>query len=245
MALTVYSGSLPDRANDTPTAFADNVFDYQIWIDASFVTELNTELDWINTQLTTMVGYRDTTEGYMNTTFGYMNTTETYKNDAETAANSAASSLSSLTNNKGAWSGLSGALNIPASVNHSGYVWVLNVDLADVTLSEPTFSNSDWTHVEEDLTPAVTEKTISFTFGTSGVVERVNTTAGVITGTLPISPVHGTTVRFADVNTQFSTNAFTVARNGETIMGLAEDMEVATDNVSITLMYIEDDWRLL
>ena len=48
-------------------------------------------------------------------------------------------------NNKGLWSNLTGALNIPASVNHNNSFWVLNTDLVDVTLSEPKDVNTDWT----------------------------------------------------------------------------------------------------
>jgi len=50
-------------------------------------------------------------------------------------------------NNKGLWSALTGSLNIPASVNHNNSFWVLNVNLADVTLSEPTDVNTDWTKI--------------------------------------------------------------------------------------------------
>jgi len=70
-----------------------------------------------------------------------------------------ASTAEATANNKGAWSALTGALNIPASVNHDGDVWALNVNLADVTASEPAPANSDWTsvgtlsNVVEDLTP--------------------------------------------------------------------------------------------
>jgi hypothetical protein len=46
-------------------------------------------------------------------------------------------------NFKGAWSGLVGALNMPAMVSHSGQRWNLLNDLADVTASEPGVS-ADW-----------------------------------------------------------------------------------------------------
>ena len=57
--------------------------------------------------------------------------------DADIAASSA--------NNKGSWSALTGALAIPASVNHDDNIWVLNVNIADITLSEPSVSNTDYT----------------------------------------------------------------------------------------------------
>lgn len=95
----------------------------------------------------------------MNDMADEMNITADEVNDnaviATTKANEAsvsalASSQSALqaqgsANNKGAWADLTGALTIPASVNHNGSIWSLNVDLADISTSEPTGANSDWT----------------------------------------------------------------------------------------------------
>lgn len=53
--------------------------------------------------------------------------------------------------NKGNWSALAGALAMPASVVHSGRVWVLRANLANVTTSEPGLT-ADWL----DITPATT-----------------------------------------------------------------------------------------
>ena len=60
-------------------------------------------------------------------------------------AQAAAAAAASSANFVGAWSGLTGALNIPASVSHSGSIWNLNVNLANVTTSEPASANGDWT----------------------------------------------------------------------------------------------------
>jgi len=48
-------------------------------------------------------------------------------------------------NNKGKWSNLTGALSIPASVTHSGRIWILNEDLDDVTTEEPG-NSTKWTN---------------------------------------------------------------------------------------------------
>ena len=80
--------------------------------------------------------------------------------DAAEAAASAAAAASSETialgaaNFKGIWSNLSGALNIPASVEHEGAVYLLLNNLADVTLSEPSVT-SDWLNItgEKYVTP--------------------------------------------------------------------------------------------
>lgn len=91
------------------------------------VPEINTQKDEQNT----LADWMETTA------------TEVYNNAGEAA--SSASTALAASNNKGNWSALTGALNIPASVNHNGSIWVLNVNLADVTLSEPTAINTDWT----------------------------------------------------------------------------------------------------
>jgi len=66
-------------------------------------------------------------------------------------ASTAANTATTVANNKGAWSGLTGALDVPSTVNHNGCVWLLNVDLVDVTQSEPTDSNTDWTKITYKL----------------------------------------------------------------------------------------------
>ena len=76
-----------------------------------------------------------------------MNSTAQDVNDDAISAAQSALEANSTANNQGAWSGLSGALNKGLSVTHTGSTWILNVDLADVTLSEPTAGNSDWTEV--------------------------------------------------------------------------------------------------
>jgi hypothetical protein len=59
---------------------------------------------------------------------------------AELAADSAAGSA----NFKGEWSTLTGSLNIPASVSHNDQIWILEENVADVTLEEPGVSTK-WT----------------------------------------------------------------------------------------------------
>lgn len=48
-------------------------------------------------------------------------------------------------NFKGLWSSLTGRLDKPASVKHNNLMWLLLNDLTDVTTSEPSESNPDWT----------------------------------------------------------------------------------------------------
>jgi len=52
--------------------------------------------------------------------------------------------ITGATNFKGSWSTLTGALNVPASVEHNGKIWQLLVNLPNVALSEPSYSNNQW-----------------------------------------------------------------------------------------------------
>lgn len=70
---------------------------------------------------------------------------EVYANSVN-ASNSAAIAIASA-NFKGAWSSLTGALNIPASVLHSSRLWLLVANVADVTAHTPGVSAS-WVDLE-------------------------------------------------------------------------------------------------
>lgn len=74
----------------------------------------------------------------------------------------------------------------------------------------------------------------------------VDTSAGGVTMTLPSSPSMGTTIRVIDVAKTFNSNAFTVARNGQLIMGDAADMTVSTEAAAFDLIYSNSTygWRI-
>lgn len=76
--------------------------------------------------------------------------------DAEAAqasaltAQTAASQTVAVQSFKGAWSGLSGALAVPASVSHVGLIWMLTESVANVATEEPGIS-SKWVPVNSSL----------------------------------------------------------------------------------------------
>jgi hypothetical protein len=75
----------------------------------------------------------------------------------------------------------------------------------------------------------------------------VDTTSGVVTITLPSSPTLGDSVKITDVASKFGTNKCTIGRNGSNIMGLAEDMDVTSNNTTIRLVYSNSTygWRVM
>lgn len=62
---------------------------------------------------------------------------------------------------------------------------------------------------------------------------------------LPATPTVGDVVIVHDAVGGFGTNNLTVERNGSTIMGLAEDMTLSTNNETAEFMYSGSDWRLI
>jgi hypothetical protein len=92
-----------------------------------------------------------------------------------------------------------------------------------------------WALITADPAPAVKE---------NGYL--CNTTGGAFTVTLPAAPVEGDVVGFADGAGTFNTNNLTIGRNSLKIMGLDEDMTVATQYVSFCLIYASAalGWRI-
>ena len=73
-----YTGTIPNRATDTPQEFADNVYNYQLWIDSA-TRDMNNLVPQINDATSA-------TQSYLNTTENYKNETLTYRNDAQNSA---------------------------------------------------------------------------------------------------------------------------------------------------------------
>ena len=91
-----------------------------------------------------------------------------------------------------------------------------------------------------------TTKTTTYT-AVAGDSLMCNTTSAAFTVTLPAAPAANDLVRIADYAGTFTTNNLTIGRNALNIMGLAEDMVISTNNVSLTLQYIDvtEGWRIV
>jgi hypothetical protein len=75
----------------------------------------------------------------------------------------------------------------------------------------------------------------------------VNTSAAACTINLPVSPQVGDQVRFLDLAGTFNTNNLTIARAGNKIMGLTENLVVSQLNSAIGIVYTGSTygWRLI
>ena len=71
----------------------------------------------------------------------------------------------------------------------------------------------------------------------------VNTTGGAVTATLPLIPIPGGAIFFADAGGAFATNNLIINPNGRTIMGTSGNMTVSTNNQSFGLFYNGTTWR--
>jgi hypothetical protein len=71
-----------------------------------------------------------------------------------------------------------------------------------------------------------------------------NTSGGAFTITLPASPVAGNSANFADAADSWDTNNLTIARNGQTIEGLAENLVCDVDGADFTLIYNGSTWNI-
>ena len=71
-----------------------------------------------------------------------------------------------------------------------------------------------------------------------------NTSAGAFTVTLPASPATGNQVIIADAADTWGSNNLTIARNGATIEGLAENLVCDINGASIQLIYTGTTWQV-
>jgi hypothetical protein len=137
------------------------------------------------------------------------------------------------------------------------------------TLTNKTINiaNNTLTGVQSTLVSGTNIKTINgssvlgsgdLTVGGSGYIVKTtdytaiagnnilaNTTGGSFVISLPASPAVGNLVNIMDAGGAFSINALTIARNGNTIMSLAEDMYASTNGAAFGLVYNGSTWRII
>ena len=87
-------------------------------------------------------------------------------------------------------------------------------------------------------TDAVVNRTVTSS-GNVAVNERIfaDATSAAFTLTLPASPTIGDTIQIIDVAGICATNNITIARNGQRIQNLLEDLVLNLNNAAVTLIY--------
>lgn len=91
-------------------------------------------------------------------------------------------------------------------------------------------------YISTTETSSTVLRTVSTTY--SAVVnDRIVCTNGGFTITLPASPLVNDTIQIIDATGVFGSSNVTVARNGQEIQNLAEDLILNINNTAITLVY--------
>lgn len=149
-------------------------------------------------------------------------------------AQSASEAAQGMVDYKGEWSTLTGALAPPASVRHKGRLWVLTGALTNVALAEPGVDLTRWQSVNRGMIVA------NSNFAAFSGDDLVCPAATPVTITLPLGPSAGDYVGI----TRTGTGLVTVARNGSTIVNVADDVGIDTAGYRYVFLYTGGTWRI-
>ena len=166
-------------------------------------------------------------QGELNTSIGAMNTDIATINAAIPAAQAALAAA----NFKGNWSDLTGALNIPASVYHSDKTWMLLENLPDVTASEPSDANSDWSNLTVAANPELNAIASGTLANGDTVVLNADGTVSAVKITVVDDASAGSSVVFESASTDQMSAAFD--SNSNTIVIAYRDLPDSTKGKAV------------
>jgi len=127
------------------------------------------------------------------------------------------------------------------SVTFNGRTYVSKIDANTASPVDFT-SDANW-KFNQDSAYKYVEESDDYTASVFDYV-LADTTSAAFTVTLPASPANFDIVGFMDVKDSFDTNNVTVARNGNLIVGLDEDLTLDKKGLSMELMFVNGDWRV-
>ena len=100
-----------------------------------------------------------------------------------------------------------------------------------------------WSLGGQNVTYTLTAQNFIMTYSSSWAVDTLSNT---VSGTLPVSPSTGMTMRFLDARKTWATNNFVVVRSGQLIESLAENLNCDISGYSFSLTYVGGaiGWRV-
>lgn len=150
--------------------------------------------------------------------------------DAGNSANAAAAAA----NYQGEWSSLVGPLLVPATVSHEGNIWILTSNVSDVTAHTPGVSSVWLMQGVYERVFTISTDTTAIPFSTYKVTANCNVTMNCTTP--------GQWVRFLN---ETGTSNFTILRNGKTIMGQSQDLNVNVEHKSFHMLLASTDYLIM
>jgi len=111
------------------------------------------------------------------------------------------------------------------------------------------YYGTQWVNVSGESGSSTTPSWQETTNHTASAGDKlfVDCSGGVVTVTLPASPSMGDEIRIIDATGNASTNNITVARNGNNIQGVADNLTIDTDRAAFGLVYYNSTqgWLLM
>jgi hypothetical protein len=161
---------------------------------------------------------------------------------AATAATNASISAANAATSSGAamWvTGTTYALGA-ATWSPANRVIYRKITASSVSNTDPSTDPTNWALLGTVGMSVVVVSTTTQVAAVNG--HYVLTNVALTTVTLPATPASGATVAITPAN-GLLTNV--IARNGSTIMGLSEDMTLDSASVTVTLRFLNNDWRMI